>query len=293
MLPAADGARRFGFPASLTWFLRLALAFFLALVIASVASATFGERPPSRLITLVEVLVFGGAAGLCWNILRHSRDQIAANDDGIWRLPHNGAPLFIAWRDVATVRADDVRQRLVVSDRGRTRTILLDYQLQNFPALRDDVLRHTSQATRATPAADRVFHRTWINKVIVTAIAAPWLCLAGVAWAQVGWRAAALLLPIFLLFLSPIAWDPLSVEIARDRVVVRYLGWRREVAFADIASVTLADKSYQGNVWAAVVIARRNRRPIKLYRFREGSLALMEALRGALEDANKAFGVAK
>jgi len=41
----------------------------------------------------------------------------------------------------------------------------------------------------------------------------------------------------------------------------------------------------KGNVWAAVIINRQNGKPIKLFRFREGSIALRDALQSAWKAA--------
>ena len=42
------------------------------------------------------------------------RDSVQANSDGIWYLPRKGEPIFIAWSNVASVKANDTRQRLVL-----------------------------------------------------------------------------------------------------------------------------------------------------------------------------------
>jgi len=58
--------------------------------------------------------------------------------------------------------------------------------------------------------------------------------------------------------------------------------WKRDIPFSDIGSVTLGDEFDRGNVWAVVTIVLTLGKPIKLYRFREGPLALADALKGAI-----------
>jgi hypothetical protein len=77
--------------------------------------------------------------------------------------------------------------------------------------------------------------------------------------------------------------DPLSLEIKSNRIVIRYPGWKRDISFSDIASVTLKNNATaNGNVWAGVVISINDRKPLTLYRFRDGSLTLLQALQSAL-----------
>ncbi len=211
------------------------------------------------------------------------RYQIAVDDDGVWRLPNKGQPVFIAWSDVATVRADDTMQRLVVADRTHDRTIKIDYQLNDFSTLRDYILQHTTLESRASPTGKLTFYRTRINKIVLLASSIPnfavgILILLG-ANSTIG--LLYLTLPMSLVFL--VTRDPLSLAITPNRVVIHYPGWERSISFSEISSVTLSDDSSRGNVWFAVVITLRRGKAIKLYRFREGYLALLEALQNALK----------
>jgi hypothetical protein len=89
------------------------------------------------------------------------------------------------------------------------------------------------------------------------------------------------------LFLVALARDPTRVVITRETVVVKYLGWKRTIPFDTISGIVLADVQDRGNVWAAVIIERRQGGPLKLFRFREGSIALREALDSAWRSAGK------
>jgi hypothetical protein len=83
------------------------------------------------------------------------------------------------------------------------------------------------------------------------------------------------------LSLGAITPDPVSVEIMREAVVVEYPGWKRAIPFDAISSIALKDVHNRSNVWAAVVLERRQGKPIRLFRFREGSVALHDTLQSA------------
>lgn len=83
--------------------------------------------------------------------------------------------------------------------------------------------------------------------------------------------------------------DPTSVQITKRSIDITYLGWKRSVAFPEVIGISLKDVSDdRGNVWAAVILDRRNDKPIKLFRFREGSIALRDALQAAWNAAGQA-----
>ena len=62
-----------------------------------------------------------------------------------------------------------------------------------------------------------------------------------------------------------------------------YFGGLREQVLERDGYACIADA--KGNVWAAVIINRQNRKPVKLFRFREGSVALRDALQSAWKAA--------
>jgi hypothetical protein len=231
------------------------------------------------------ILIFGGFATLCWKLIGRLRDEIAVDKTGIWRLPPKGQSVYIAWNDVGVVRADETTQRLIVSDRLRTHTIRLEYQLGNFSALRDHVLQHTAPATRAKKTSGAVFYRTWINKGILLFFFLCIVALGATSFATGHHAISAFVFGLAGLILGFVARDPMSVTIESDRVVIRYPGWKRDITFSDISSVALKDVSDRGNVWAVVVISLKHQKPIELYRFRDGSLALLQALQSALGPA--------
>lgn len=270
----------FRFPRSLAWLVLASALLFFALA-GLACAALLADRAHSIAIALPTLLVLGPLGVLSLRSFGRFRDRVAINSEGIWYLPRSGEPTFIAWADVVSVSAHDNRQRLVLCDSTGKKTVRLEYQLQNFSELRDLVLRQTAPATHLRAPGAVVFHRTWINKAILLGVTAlflrvSWLSLhegqRWVAWYLLGF--AALLLLAFVL-------DPTRVLIKKDAIVVTYTGWKRTIPFEAITGIALADVRDHGNVWAAVVIRRRRRRALKLFRFREGSVALHDALTSA------------
>jgi len=270
---------------------RIAMMVFLGFLAGAFGVLMTDHRPGAIGLVVACVLLFGTLAAYCWRAQGRALDQFAVDETGIWRLPRKGAPLFIAWPDVGSVRADDTMQRLIVSDRSGAHAIWLEYQLDDFPTLRDYVLRHATSTPRANSAIGAVYHRTWINKGVILLLTAPFWVSAPFAFLQDGPRTGAVYLVFALVFVLPgaavIMRDPSSLSIGTKRFVIHYPGWKREIPFSEIVSVALGDENTaNGNVWAVVVISLKHRKPIKLYRFREGSLALLQALQDALGAAS-------
>ncbi len=279
MLPSQD-AVLYKMSAGYVWLYRFFIAFGLSLGGAAVWLLITAPDPFRAGFGVVGTLLFVGVATYWWDAQRRALNQFAVDESGIWRLSPKCSPLFIAWRDVGAVRSDDSMRRLIVSDQSRTHTLWLEYQLDNYPLLHDFVLRHTAPATRFKQTSGSVFHGAWVLKVGMLVCSSPFVAIA---LAQRGWQAASLCLILIGLCLSVVVRDPLSLTIASDRIVIQYPGWKREIAFGNITSVTTDDTSSAfGNPGYLVVIAVKGQKPLKLYRFREGSLAVFEALQGAL-----------
>ncbi len=284
MSPPADAAR-FKMSSAFVWLFRIAMVLVLAFLALPFGALTTDHSPGAIGLAVACVLICGVLAAYCWRAQARALDQIAVDETGIWRLPPKGAPLFIAWPDVGAVRADDTAQRLIVSDNSGAHSIWLEYQLDDFSTLRDYILQHATSTTRASSANGTVFHRTWINKGIILLSSSLLLVFAILAYSQGGLGIAAILLVLALLNSAAVVGDPSSLSIGTNRFIIHYPGWKREIPFSEIASVTLSEENSRGNVWATVVITLKQRKPIKLYRFREGSLALLQGLQGALSSA--------
>jgi hypothetical protein len=240
----------------------------------------------SLAVVLPCIVVFGSFAALCLRSFDRLRDSVAVNSEGIWYLPRKREPMFMAWADVARVRVQDTQQRLVLFDATGCRRIRLEYQLEDFGRLRDFVLRHTKAMRLREPTMD-VFHRTWINKCVLLGGAVPFLLFAWLSFHQ-GQPGPSLFFVGFAgLLLVALTRDPTRVVITREAVVIEYPGWKRTIPFDAISAIVLTDQQDRGNVWAAVIIKRRQVGPLKLFRFREGSIALRDALDSAWRSAGK------
>lgn len=236
------------------------------------------------------VIVFGTAALLTINILRRLWDKIGVNSQGIWYLPRRGEPKFIAWTDVGTLKANDVGQRIIISDKGGTTTIKIEYQIGNFAKLREIVLSNTPISIRRAAAQISIFHRSKINKIIFVDMFVVSAILTYRAMYRSHFAAAFMFMGFSALSLVLIALDPSKLEITRRTVVLTYPVWKRTFELQDITSVELANTSRQGNVWAAVILKVRSGQPVKLFRFREGSLALHDALKAAVNSSEANAG---
>lgn len=283
-IPPED-ALVFGFSAGLAWmmlgcsFLCFAFAIFV-LVMQSTDPSHIS--PP---ITLLCFLLFGSFSVLTLRSSRRLRDSVAVNTEGIWYLPRKGEFTFIPWRDIGSVTAADVQQRLVLIDSTGSRSIKLEYQLQHFGRLREFVLSHAPAQTRLPAPIGTTFHRAMINKAVLLTAAATFIAAAYLSRHQ-GQPGASWCFVVFsALSLVPLVQDPLRLLVGRQGVVIIYPGWKQTIPFDGIENISLRDESLRGNVWAAVVIQRRQGRPVKLYRFREGSLALYDTLQPAWRGA--------
>jgi hypothetical protein len=276
--PVPADAQLFKFPASLKWLYMggAALSFGLALAMPLTESVHRWFGP------VVVCATFLTAFGvLCLRSFNRCYDTVAVNPEGIRYLPRKGENTFIAWNNVASVSARDVMQRLVITDLSGRKTIRLEYQLDNFEQLRDIVLRYTEAARFRRPFA-KVFDRNWANRGLFLGCFAACLLLAYLAVHQ-GQRGASLGMIGFAAFsLVALTREPASVGISNTAIVIKYLGWQRTISFAAVSNIVIADLHDDGgNVHATVIIERPNGKPIKLLGFREGSVALHDALYSA------------
>lgn len=285
MPPVPADARVFKFPAMLAPFMFAASLFFIAWGgVVCVVEFNRGPREANPVI-LCFLPFFVIISGFAYRSSLRFRDSVAVDEEGIWYMARNRAATFMEWQDIATVRTDDTGQRLVLQDASGAKKIRLESQIENFRTLRDFVVGH-ALSTSKTAKVD-TFHRTWINRAILSTFAFICLCMARVGYQnpQTGFPSIFFIVLAALVLLG-ISQDPLRLHIGEEAVVIVYPGWKRTIPFAQIDDIRLQDVTSRGNVWAAVVINRRQKRPIKLFRFREGSLTLCDALRSAWHDSN-------
>jgi hypothetical protein len=278
--PPAD-ALFFGFNASLRILMLGAFVICIGFIACAVLMQLTQPARGSLLAVVLAFLVCGTGAFLCLRIVRYSRDRIAVNSEGVWYLARNGPSSFMTWSNIAAVRADDTMQRLILTDTSGTIVIRAEYQLENFATLREFVLSHMPNAAGQASLSTRVFHRTWINKIILTLLGLPFLAISVRCYREGVSDGFYITLAIGMYALLLISFDPVGLIVENGGLVIRYPLWKRSIPFESIAGIALQDVNSRGNVWAAVVLERKRKRSIKLFRYREGSIVLNDVLQSA------------
>jgi hypothetical protein len=277
---APANATIFKFPAGTAMFLLVCSILCFCLLIFLLYEQVSHPGPGSIGIAAVGAAILAAAGIFTFRSSGRFRDTIAVNADGIWYLSRSGESTYTAWSEVASIDARDTQQRLVLRDASGSRRIRLEYQLEDFAKLRDFVLSHATSLQKPHGPSPTLFHRTWINKCLLFGGAGFSFFLARFSVGQTG------PMDIFVGFgvacLGLLSQDPTTLEITKEAVVIAYPGWRRTIDLHSITGISLKDiPDGKGNVWAAVIINRQNGKPIKLFRFREGSIALRDALQSA------------
>jgi hypothetical protein len=281
---APANATLFKFPSGTAPFLLIVSILCFCLLILVVYEQISHPKRGSLGIATVCVAMFAAFGLIAFRSSGRLRDTIAVNSDGIWYLSRSGQSTYIAWSDVASVKVLDTQQRLLLSDKSDSRRIRLEYQLEDFAKLRDFVLSHTTALTKPHSPRSNTFHRTWINKTVLLVFAGSSLLIAGLTVGQP--KVFVIAIGFAVAFLASLTQDPTTLQITKDAVVITYPGWKQNIDFRTISGISLTDiADGKGNVWAAVIINRQNDKPIKLFRFREGSIALRDALQSAWKAA--------
>lgn len=99
----------------------------------------------NALLVVSGLTLFGACLHLSIGMARSSGDKVVVADDGLWNLSPNRPSVFIAWEEIADVCAQNVMQRLVVTDRTGARRIHLEYHLEGFGRLRQAVLHRSAR----------------------------------------------------------------------------------------------------------------------------------------------------
>jgi hypothetical protein len=257
--------------------------------IASTCAALFasGGRSlvQSLIIAPIWLLVFGFGVE-CLGAALRARGEVVVDEAAIWWIIGRKPPTSIAWSDVQSVRAADLMQRLIVSDRVSGRTIRMEYQLDRFADLRAFVLAHTAASARWRPAPTATFHKSWVLVGMTVAGHAFWLTCAIAALAQGQWIPGLGFLG-FLGWLVAVAMKaPLRVTVRADQVEIFYLLRRKVLPIDDILSATLADRlDRNGNSRSDVLLTTTRQGVFKFTLYSEGCLALLQALQDAIDRA--------
>jgi YD repeat-containing protein len=277
----------FKFVAGTAWWATLiALIISTAETVLVLHNAWSTPDPTTRIFQIPQGLFFGLVAELNWRLFRRSLDRVAVSPEGIWRVQRDGTR-YLAWRDVANVRANDQQQRLDLIDASGAAAVRVDYQLGNFEALRDFILSHAAQSLRALSQGTGTFHRNAERKIFRGAAGLILLFIASNFYEHNGLHgitvsaAVAGAVIAFVLILV----EPMNVVVGHDSFAIHYLGYKRTIAFRSVAKISIRDVRTRRDVEAIVVIERSNGANIRLAQFNEGSVALYEALKSAWKAA--------
>lgn len=281
----------FQFPRGATWLLLLALLMAVAEAVLLLFRIWNTPDPSTRLTQIPEFVFLSLVAEMNWRLIRRSRRRVAVNAAGIWAI-RGRVVKYVPWLNVARVTANDTVQRIDLIDRSGATTISVDYQLKNFERLREFILLHTRENTQFQPPGVGTFHRLWELKLIYAALGAIALFVAWQMRLHGGGGESVLPVVLAAIAIFMILREPVTVSAGQDGIVIKYICFQGLIPFNSITGIAFSDVRYRWNVWAGVVITTARKERIRLSRFREGSVALYEALQTAWKQAAGAQGFA-
>jgi hypothetical protein len=129
---------------------RLSVASLVTCAVGCLAALALPLLRPGEDNTILVVSclsLFGSCLYLSIDMVRSCGDKVVVTDEGLWNLSPNRPSVFIAWEEIADVCAQNVMQRLVVTDRTGARRIHLEYHLEGFGKLRQAVLDRSARRT--------------------------------------------------------------------------------------------------------------------------------------------------
>jgi hypothetical protein len=210
----------YAFPFGTAGFMVVGVIFSFAMVVGSIFLQIKYPSQASPFVALAAIALFGPAAAYCVKGFSRMRASIAVDGHGIWYIPRDAPPAYMAWSDVARLEAHDTMQRLVLVDLTGMRRIILEYQLCNFEHLRAFILSHVSPEIRRLGAAINLFHRSWINKSILLSIAGMFLYIADDTWRPDQMTAYLILSSLGIASLIGFFRDPTTLRITKDAIIL-------------------------------------------------------------------------
>ena len=283
-------AEVFRFSLGSTWLPLIAMLTTLAEATLLFAQAWNTADPTTRLTQIPEGIFYVLLVELNFRLLRRSFVRVAVNSEGIWQR-RGRSTVFIAWNDLADVRANDAQQLLELTDVRKVVSISVGYQIGNFERLRAYILsRHSAQTQRKHPGTS-VFHHSLGNQIVYAIVAVLLFFSAWHMQHNLGFPfSLCLVAGVLMVFL--VLREPTTLTVGHDGITLQYLIFQSDIAFSSIAAVDFRDVRYRGNVWAGVRITMHRGARIRLSRFREGSLAIYEALQEARKAATPTLDAA-
>jgi hypothetical protein len=233
---------------------------------------------------IISGLAFLGFAVYFIRLLRTFRDVIAVSPQGAWKLSPQGSYTFIAWDDLDGVR-ERMRNLALIAKDGRQ--IKLDYQLEDFARLREFVVHYMAQVAHPQSHGERVFHRTWMGKGTLLSLAGAGFLFAGMNYLKGQHAASLFLFGVSILTLLAALRDPSLLVVGHDGIEIQSPLGSRNIPFRAISGIRLVNRQHDGYFWSIVVIDRKTGGPLRLFRFREGPVALRDSLHAAWVSARR------
>ncbi len=276
-------AEIFCFPKGYKGLVLFCILVFGACLIIGIALLYFDPSQKSLWIALIDVAVFGFLLWYSLEVWKKSDDCITADGSGLTYASPKGTRIFVNWREITDVRARDVLQRLEIYSLSGRKMMNLEYQLENFDRLRTLILENTC-LDQSRLAKQKTFTRDARLNVFLLVAFVFFLIMAlwGLAQRQI------IIISIFTVgeAATIVAWlrEVQKVVLYETFFEERFILWSRKTLYSDIEKIDInnAMDQYMNSV-ANVVVKLHTGKQIKFVGFREGSLALFNALDAALK----------
>jgi hypothetical protein len=216
-----------------------------------------------------------------WTCYKRAQDVFLVDDSGITRTAPDGSKFRLLWEDIAAVKPREKFQRLDLYDSTGRRVMRLEYQLENFAALRALLYEKTiALYERASQKSTFYKGKSYYVPMAVSMLIP--LAIVLLAATQRATGAAAFSLAITLCLVFVVLKETWRAEIKTQGLVVSSFLSSRKVSWSSIRQIDLGDvRTQRGNTLALVSVILEDGSQIKFTQFEDGSLVLYYALRKA------------
>ena len=281
----------FSLPGKYKWVLLLSLMVFVAFMILGAGLAFWPTELNSdpnandtgaRIIGVVCILLFGALAILSVVTLRRlPYTAITADDDGIWYQHVGKADGLVAWSQLASLKERSFRQCLDVYDAQGQRCFQIEYQLEGFDYLRamlhEKIDFTRSGITRTQFEKSRLYHVLHISYLAGFTMLGIFVGMNG----EPLWGYGGMTL-VVAMGLYEYAFNATRVRILEEGVEVSYPVSRRQIPYADIENVEMAEQVVEGHRRMGVMLKTRHaKKPYYLKRLGADPHELYAALKMA------------
>jgi hypothetical protein len=291
---APEHATLFEFPESSRWGIIVGLIFSYGLIAGGILVPLLTEQlPRALLVGAACVTVSGLFAFAMTRNLRTLRSRVAVTDDCIGTYPSEAHRHFSdgvksqPWE----MWEGRLQGRLILSDAARLKSINLDYRLNNFARVFGLVLNKTAERRLRLPYPCN-FHRNYSNRafmLIASSITVAVALLSAHEGYEKFWPWFAIIAALGALGFGGLILEPRGIVVSARSFTIQYPGWRRTVPFDAVTDIRITlHRGGKGELTTPVMADLAARRRLKLVGFREGSVALYDALYGAWQAGRRA-----